>query len=128
MILIRVWVILSIVAALFGLPTASAEAEWKVFYQSDEGQKKYYFDPESVVRSDKKTVQVRYKVMNAKEEDSEVEISNALVEITCKPKSYRILEETRNEDSNNEPVKVVISRHSISVESVIGTLWTNLCP
>ena len=134
MVLTRLSLILMFVTILIGPFSRSVGAEWKMFYQIDEGQKKYYFDEESIVRPNKSTVQVRYRVMDSKEEDNEVEISTTLVEITCKPKSYKIIEETKavtdakTDESAKEPVNVTILRHSFSFESVMGTLWTNLCP
>lgn len=128
MVLTRLSLPLSIVTVLFTLLPALVGAEWKIFYQTDEGQKKYYFDQESVTRPDTRTVHVRYKVMDAKDENNEVELSSALIELSCKPKAYKILEETKSDDNNKEPVNVIILRHSIALDSVMGTLWTNLCP
>jgi hypothetical protein len=109
--------------------TASHGADWKIFYQIEEGPK-YYFDKESLVTPQKGLVQVSMKVTLAEDKSEEAEQYRGRVEIICKSKSYRVLEEEsespRNEERNQQPSSGQDMRR-LSLDSAMGSLWDNLC-
>ena len=105
-------------------------ADWKLFYMVSEGPK-YYFDKESIVHSQKDIIQVWFKSML---EDGSIETMqySAHVEINCKSRSHRILEESMSDNANKEEKDQQPSADQsvrrFSIESVLGSLWTNVCP
>ncbi len=117
---------------LSGLFTPLEGADWKLFYQTEQGPQKHYFDKESIVRPQKNIVQVWQKITDAQDEDNELEKSRTHVEINCRSKSYKMLEEEKSETTDQaatiqQPPTSKISQH-ITWDSAIGVLWTNLCP
>lgn len=107
-------------------------ADWKLFYQVDEGLK-YYFDKESIVKPQTGIVQVWFKSTLEKDGSEEGEQQyGAQIEINCKSKSYRVIEESRSsivetEEKTQKPSTAQASRR-LPLESAMGSLWANLCP
>lgn len=118
------------VCMIVGSFTHGECADWKVFYVVSEGPK-YYFDKESVVAPQKDIIQVWFKT-TAEDGSEETEQYNAHVELNCKTRSHRILEESVTDNANKEekshqlPGEKPMQRFAI--ESVFGSLWTNVCP
>ena len=105
-------------------------ADWKIFYQVEDGPK-YYFDKESVVKPQQGFVQVWVKLTLEKDSSGEAELHRNHVEINCKSKSYKVLEESNSDAAGNEEKTQQSStgqlRH-LPLESAMGSLWSNLCP
>lgn len=121
-------------------------ADWKIFYQVRENDPKgeeslnYYYDNDSVVRPLKDFVQVWFKTtlgrdssddLVGKDGSDEAEQFRGHIEINCKSKSYRFLEETKLDsvetgEKNQKPSTAKAFRR-VPLESAIGTLWSNIC-
>jgi hypothetical protein len=105
-------------------------ADWKIFYQVEDGPK-YYFDKESVVKPQQGIVQVWLKLTLEKDSSDEAEQYRNHVEINCKSKSYKVLEESKADTVGNEEKTQQSSTgqlRSLPLESAMGSLWANLCP
>jgi hypothetical protein len=127
--------------------STSQGADWKIFYQVREYDLKgdaslnYYYDNESVVKPLKDFVQVWFKTtlgkdssdnLVGKDGSDEAEQYRGHVEINCKSKSYRLLEETQldsveteHEAQKSSPPGKAFRR--VPLGSAMGTLWSNLC-
>jgi len=112
--------------------TGRAEAdEWKLFYQVEEGPK-FYFDKESVVSPQKGIIRVWMKTALAEDESEEIEQSRTDVEIDCKGRSYKVVEQEKSDGGgpaikgNEAPPDRTARR--LPLDSAMGSLWTNLCP
>jgi hypothetical protein len=104
-------------------------ADWKLFYTVSEGPK-FYFDKEGIVQPQKEIVQVWFKVMSEEGSD-EVEVYKAQVEINCKSKSHKFLEESTSDNVSQEESKqqsISQAHRRFSLESTLGSLWSNVCP
>lgn len=105
-------------------------AEWKLFYIVSEGPK-YYFDKESIVTPQKDVIQVWFKT-TTEEGSDETEQYSAHVELNCKTRSHKILEESVTDTTNKEEKGQQSSgekpMQKFAIESVFGSLWTNVCP
>jgi len=115
---------------LLCLSTQAECADWKIFYQVEEGPK-YYFDKESVVKPQQGFVQVWLKLTLEKDGSDEAEQYRNHVEINCKSKSYRVLEESKSDTVGNEEKAQQSSTGQLQrlpLESAMGSLWANLCP
>lgn len=116
---------------LSGSFTPLEGADWKLFYQIEQGPQKYYFDKESIVRPQKNIVHVWQKITDAEDEDNEIEKSKTHVEINCRSKSYRVLDEEKSETTNQgahaQQPSIGKNSHRIAWDSAIGVLWTNVC-
>jgi hypothetical protein len=115
---------------LMCLSTQAECADWKIFYQVEDGPK-YYFDKESVVKPQQGFVQVWLKLTLEKDGSDEAEQYRNHVEINCKSKSYKVLEESKADTVGNEEKTQQSSTgqlRSLPLESAMGSLWANLCP
>ncbi len=115
---------------LMCLSTQAECADWKIFYQVEDGPK-YYFDKESVVKPQQGFVQVWLKLTLEKDSSDEAEQYRNHVEINCKSKSYKVLEESKADTFGNEEKTQQSSTgqvRSLPLESAMGSLWANLCP
>jgi hypothetical protein len=115
---------------LLCLSTLAECADWKIFYQVEDGPK-YYFDKESVVKPQQGIVQVWLKLTLEKDSSDEAEQYRNHVEINCKSKSYKVLEESKADTVGNEEKTQQSSTgqlRSLPLESAMGSLWANLCP
>lgn len=105
-------------------------ADWKIFYQVEDGPK-YYFDKESVVKPQQGFVQVWVKLTLEKDSSGEAEQYRNHLEINCKSKSYKVLEESNADAVGNEEITRQSSTgqlRRLPLESAMGSLWSNLCP
>lgn len=105
-------------------------ADWKIFYQVEDGTK-YYFDKESVVKPQQGFVQVWVKLTLEKDSSGEAEQYRNHLEINCKSKSYKVLEESNADAVGNEEITRQSSTgqlRRLPLESAMGSLWSNLCP
>jgi len=112
------------------LSTQTECADWKIFYQVEDGPK-YYFDKESVVKPQQGFVQVWLKLTLEKDSSDEAEQYRNHVEINCKSKSYKVLEESNADAAGNEEKTQQSSTgqlRKLPLESAMGSLWSNLCP
>jgi acetyl-CoA carboxylase beta subunit len=112
--------------------TPLGAADWKLFYRIEQGSQKYYFDKESIVRPRKDIVQVWQKIADAQDEENEIEKSKTHIEINCRSKSYKVLDEEKSENTGEgvnaqNHLTTKRSQH-IAWDSAIGVLWTNVCP
>ena len=92
---------------------------------------KYYFDKESVVKPQQGFVQVWLKLTLEKDSSDEAEQYRNHVEINCKSKSYKVLEESKADTVGNEEKTQQSSTgqlRRLPLESAMGSLWSNLCP
>lgn len=131
---------------IFSFSSISQGADWKIFYQVRENDPKgeeslnYYYDNESVVRPLKGHAQVWLKTtlgkdssdnLVGKDGSDEAEQFRGRIEINCKSKSYRFLEETKldtveTEEKSQKPSAGKVFRR-VPLESAMGALWSNLC-
>ena len=105
-------------------------SDWKIFYQVQEGPK-YYFDKESVVAPQQGFVQVWLKLTLENDSSDEAEQYRNHIEINCKAKSYKVLEESKtdiaeDQEKTQQPSTGQLRR--LPLESAMGSLWANLCP
>ncbi|OPY83519.1 MAG: hypothetical protein A4E65_00486 [Syntrophorhabdus sp. PtaU1.Bin153] len=130
--MIRICVVLIFALVLSTMFASLEAADWKLFYQIEQGPQKYYFDKESIVRSQKGIVQVWQKITDAQDEENEIEKSKTHIEINCRSKSYRVLEDEKSESTgegaNTQKHSTTKSSQRIAWDSAIGVLWTNVCP
>jgi len=115
---------------LMCLSTQAECADWKIFYQVADGPK-YYFDKESVVKPQQGFIQVWLKLTLEKDSSDEAEQYRNHVEINCKSKSYKVLEESNADAVGNEEKTRQSSTgqlRRLPLESAMGSLWSNLCP
>lgn len=105
-------------------------ADWKLFYMVSDGPK-YYFDKESIVTPQKDVIQVWFKT-TTEEGSDETEQYSANVELNCKTRTHRILEESvtgnANKDEKGQQPSGDKPIQKFAIESVFGSLWTNVCP
>jgi len=131
---------------IFSFSSISQGADWKIFYQVRENDPKgeeslnYYYDKEGVVRPLKGHAQVWFKTtlgkdgsdnLVGKDGSDEDEQFRGHIEINCKSKSYRFLEETKldsveTEEKSQKPSAGKAFRR-VPLESAMGALWSNLC-
>lgn len=123
-------------------------ADWKIFYQGIDGENhsgsesiNYYYDKESIVKPSKGLVQVWFKTTLGKDDGSgnvagkdgsdEVEQHRKHIEINCKSKSYRVIEEAKLDVPEAEEISSKSSTskasHRLYLDSALGSLWSNLC-
>jgi hypothetical protein len=126
--------------------STSHGADWKFFYQVRQNDPKgeeslnFYYDDESVVRPLKDLVQAWFKTtlgndgsdnLVGKDGSDEAEQYRSHVEINCKSKSYRLIEETKLNSVETEEKKQMppagIAFRKVPLGSAMGTLWSNLC-
>jgi hypothetical protein len=142
----RMILIFCIFMTILSLSSTSQGADWKFFYQIREYDPKvdeslnYYYDNESVVKPLNDLVHVWFKTtlsndssdnLVGKDGSGEAEQYRGHVEINCKSKSYRLLEETKLDSVNTEqdaqkssPGKAF---RQVPLGSAMGTLWSNIC-
>jgi len=128
-------------------PVPSQGADWKIFYQGTSGDDprsnksvNYYYNKESIVKPSKGIVQVWFKTtlgdddtdnLAGKDGLDEAEQYSSLIEINCKTKSYKIIEETPSDVSEANEKRIQSSAGQISrrlsLDSALGALWSNLC-
>lgn len=132
---------------ILAFSSISQGADWKFFYQGV-GEKdprrienlNYYFDNESIVRPSKGLVQIWFKTtighddasddLVGKDGSDEAEQSRSHIEINCKLKSYRIIEETKMDASEAEEKSPRLSAGKASrrsYDSALGTMRANVC-
>ena len=131
---------------IFSFSSISQGADWKIFYQVRENDPRgeeslnYYYDNESVARPLKGHAQVWFKTtlgkdssdnLVGKDGSDEAEQFRGHIEINCKSKSYRFLEETKldtieTEEKSQKPSASKAFRR-VPLESAMGALWSNLC-
>jgi len=134
--------------AILSFTSPSEGADWKIFYQgvSEKNPREYesinyYYDKESIVRSSKSLVQVWFKTTLGKDDASEdlvgkdgsdeAERYRGHIEVNCKVRSYRMIEESKADASEAEEkgTKSPAGRASrrLYLDSALGSLWDNLC-
>jgi hypothetical protein len=143
----RLILIVCFCMTIVSFSSTSHGADWKFFYQVREYNPKgneslnYYYDNESVVRPLKGLIQVWFKATLGKDDGSddlvgkdvsdETEQYRGHVEINCKSKSYRLLEETKldSDETEQEAQKSSPGKafRRVPLGSAMGTLWSNLC-
>lgn len=118
---------------LVAFSSLSWGADWKVFYQVEEGLK-YYYDKDSIVKPQKDTVQVWMRTTlneDDADESDEPEQYRGHLELNCKSKMYTILEEAKPAGSANVEKQRTESQRQgtrrLALESAMGSLWINLC-
>jgi len=124
----------------------SQGADWKFFYQgvSEKDPRRieslnYYYDKESIVRPSKGLTQVWFKTtighddasddLVGKDGSNEAEQYRGHIEINCKSKSFRMIEETK-QDAPEVEEKSARSSGKASrrlYDSALGTLQSNVC-
>ena len=142
----RLTLIFCFFMTIFSFSSISQAADWKIFYQVRENDPKgeeslnYYYDNESVARPLKGHAQVWFKTtlgkdssdnLVGKDGSDEAEQFRGHIEINCKSKSYRFLEETKldtieTEEKSQKPSAGKAFRR-VPLESAMGVLWSNLC-
>jgi len=142
----RLILVLCFCIAVLNFSSTSYGADWKFFYQVSEYDPKgdeslnFYYDNESVVKPLKDIIQVWFKTtlgndssekLAEKDGSDETEQYRGHVEINCKSKSYRLLEETKLDsvETEQKAQKQTSGRsfRRVSLDSAMGTLWSNLC-
>ncbi len=133
---------------ILSLSSISQGADWKIFYQGVGGEDpggsesiNYYYDKDSIVKPSKGLVQVWFKTTLGKDDGSgnvtgkdgsdEAEQHRRHIEINCKSKSYRVIEETKLDVPEAEEKSSKSSTSKVSLrlylDSALGSLWSNLC-
>lgn len=133
---------------ILSLSSTSQGADWKIFYQGVSGEDprgsesiNYYYDKESIVKPSKGIVRVWFKTTLGKNDGSdnlvgkdgsdEAEQYRSHIEINCKSKSYRLLEEAKLDsiEAEQKAQKSYSGKdfRRVHLESAMGTLWSNLC-
>jgi hypothetical protein len=132
---------------ILSFSSTSHGSDWKFFYQVRDYNPKgneslnYYYDNESIVKPLRGIIQVWFKTTLGKDDASdslvgkdgsdEAEQYRGHVEIECKSKSYRLLEETKLDsvETEKEVQKSPSGKpfHRVPLGSAMGTLWSNLC-
>ncbi|OPX92678.1 MAG: hypothetical protein A4E59_03006 [Syntrophorhabdus sp. PtaB.Bin027] len=137
-----------IAVAVFSFSSPLQGAEWKMFYQkmNEKGaggkyeNLNYYYDKESIEKPSKGIARVWFKTTvgdddseNLAEKDGsdESEQYRGHIEINCKSKSYRMIEETSSDSSESEGKGLQTSAgkapRRLYLDSALGALWSNLC-
>lgn len=133
---------------IWSFSSTAQGADWKIFYQGVGGEDlsgsesiNYYYDKDSIVKPSKSLVQVWFKTTLGKDDGSEdltgkdgsdeVEQHRRHIEINCKSKSYRMIEEAKldvpeAEESSSKSLASKVS-HRLYLDSALGSLWSNLC-
>lgn len=139
--------VFSFCMTILSFSSTSYGSDWKFFYQvreydpKENGSLNYYYDNESIVKPLKSIIQVWFKTTLGKDDASdslvgkdgsdETEQYRGNVEIDCKSKSYRLLEETKSDSVETEQVvqksPAGKSFRRVPLGSAMGTLWSNLC-
>lgn len=120
--------------AILSFSATSQGADWKIFYQGlnekdlkGEESFNYYYDKESIVRPSKGIVQVLFKTTLDKEGSDELigkdgsdEAEQYLghIELNCKSKSYKFIDDTKSDSK---------ASRRVYLNSAMGVLWSNLC-
>ena len=125
----------------------SQGADWKFFYQGvsekDPGRIEslnYYYDKESIVRPSKGLARVWFKTtighddasddLVGKDGSDEAEQYRGHIEINCKSKSFRMIEETKQDihDVKEKSARSSSGKTSRRLyDSALGTLQANVC-
>ncbi len=106
-----------------------AERQWKLYMESD--TRKYYFDPASVQRLDKRVVRVWERITKANKEGAEVDKVESLMELDCGSSKYRILG-SKDYDAVKPGEKPELRMENgpwtyFSLDTILGILYDNVC-
>ena len=138
----------SITVVVLNFSSPLQGADWKMFYQkvNEKGtggkneNLNHYYDKESIERPSKGIVRVWFKTtvgdddsedLAGKDGSDESEQYRSHIEINCKTKSYRMIEETSSDSSESEEKRsqplAGKAPHRLYLDSALGALWSNLC-
>lgn len=105
------------------------QRQWKIYMESD--TRKYYFDPASVQRLDKRVVRVWERITKANREGAEVEKVHSIMELDCSSSKYRVIgtkDYDRAKPGENPEIRMENGPWTyFSLDSVLGILYDNVC-
>ena len=106
-----------------------AQRQWKIYMESD--TRKYYFDPASVQKLDKRVVRVWERITKADKDGSEIEKVQSLMELDCGSSKYRVVS-SKDYDRAKPGEEPEIRMENgpwtyFSLDTVLGILYDNVC-
>jgi hypothetical protein len=105
------------------------QRQWKIYMGTE--TRRYYFDPASIQKLDKRIVRVWERITEPDKDGEEMEKVESLLELDCGSSRYRIVA-SREYDSARPGEKPVVRMENgpwtyFNLETILGILYDNVC-
>lgn len=103
--------------------------QWKMYMEGE--TRRYYFDPASVQKLDKRIVKVWERITQPDDDGAEIEKLESLIELDCGSSKYRIVA-SREYDAAKPAQKPELRTENgpwtyFSLDTILGILYDNVC-